>query len=134
MKQQLLFFILLVATTPTLARDVSNDRIKGWLQLDDIQKNLNATIDKYNDLDIELKKETNAVLEQGIAGADEIAQSDPYAALIMYHKMKTVKDKAVHSSLEIAAVNKRFKELCDEIDKAYKELGNIRRKHLQFPY
>lgn len=134
MKQYLLFLMFLVIAIPLGARQVSTDRIKGWLELDKIKQNLTAMINKYNNFDITLKKEMNAILEQAIDGADEIADSDPYAALMMYGNMKTLIDKAEYTSDEIAAINKRFKELIDEINKAYKELTDIRRKHLQFPY
>ena len=122
-----LFFI-----TPLWAK-VSADRIKGWLELDATQKNIENMITKYNDLDAQLKNDANELLQQSIDGADEIAESDPYAALIMYHKIKTLKDVTNDRSLEIAEINKKFKELSLYIDKQYKELHEMRRKHLQFP-
>lgn len=131
MKKYLLFSLLLILP---LSAKVSPDRIKGWLELDDIQKNLQAMIQKYDQLNIELKNDANEVLQQGIDGADEIAKSDPYAALVMYHKIKTLKDTSARRSLEIAAVNKRFQELSDYIDKQYKELRDIRLKHVRFPF
>ncbi len=131
MKKYLLLSLLIIM--PLWAK-VSTDRIKGWLTLDDTQKNIESLMNKYTLLDNELKKDANEILEQGIDDANEIAQSDPYAALVMYHKIKTVKDISVKKSLEIADTNKRFKELCDYIDQQYKELRQIRLKHLRFPY
>ena len=123
-----LFFII------PLHAKVSTDRIKGWLELDEIQKNCNAMIEKYKAVDAQLKNDANEILEQGIAGAQEIADSDPYAALVMYHKIKTLKDVTIRNSLDIAVVNKRFQELSDYVDQQYKELREIRLKHLRFPF
>lgn len=132
MKKYLLFFGLI--TIFNISARVSADRIKGWLELDDIQKNLQAMIQKYDQLDVQLKNDANQVLQQGIDGANEIAESDPYAALVMYRKMKTLADVSINKSLDIAAVNQRFQELVDYIDKQYKELRDIRLKHLRFPF
>lgn len=132
MKKYLLCFGLL--TTLSVCARVSTDRIKGWLELDEIQRNINTMMDKYKAIDVQLKHDANEILEQGIAGAQEIADSDPYAALVMYHKVKTLKDVTVRNSLDIAAVNKRFQELSDYVDQQYKELREIRLKHLRFPF
>lgn len=132
MKKYILFFVLFL--TAPLYTKVSTDRIKGWLELDEIQKNCNAMIKKYEMIDAELKNDANEILEQGIAGAQEIADSDPYAALVMYHKIKTLKDLTIRNSLDIAAVNKRFKELSNYVDLQYKELRDIRLKHIRFPF
>ena len=130
---KILLFLGLLTLSPICAR-VSNDRIKGWLQLDDIQKNAQAMIQKYTELDAQLKDETNDIMQQSIDGADEIAQSDPYAALAMYHKIKTLKTISAQRSKEIIAINKRFQELSDYVDAQYKELLRIRAKHIRFPY
>ncbi len=127
------FLLFLLITSPLLTK-VPPSRIQGWLELDDIQKNAQAMIYKYELLDNELKKDANEILQQAVDGADELAKSDPYAALVMYHKIKTIKDISVEKSLEIAANKKRFQELSDDIDAQYKELRDIRRKHLRFPY
>ena len=128
-----LFFLGLLTLSPICAR-VSNDRIKGWLELDDIQKNAQAMIQKYTELGAQLKDETNHIMESGIDAADEIADSDPYAALVMYHHMKELKTISLQRSKEIAAINKRFQELSDYVDAQYKELLRIRAKHIRFPY
>ena len=127
------FLLLLIIALPLSAK-VPPDRIKGWLELDMIQKDAQDLMHKYELLDNELKKDANELLQQGIDSADELAQSDPYAALIMYHKMKKVKDISVQKSREIESTQKRFKELSDYVDRQYKELRQIRLKHLQFPY
>ena len=132
MKKYLLFLGLLIIS-PICAR-VSNDRIKGWLELDDIQKNAQAMIQKYTELGAQLKNETNDIMESGIDAADEIADSDPYAALVMYHNMKELKTISLQRSKEIAVINKRFQELSDYVDVQYKELLRIRAKHIRFPY
>ncbi|MDP3788012.1 MAG: hypothetical protein Q8Q60_01680 [Candidatus Chromulinivorax sp.] len=132
MKKYLLILSLLM-TMPLWSR-VSADRIKGWLELDDIQKNAQALMNKYELLDNELKKDANEFLQQGIDEADELATSDPYAALIMYHNIKNVKNISIEKSQEIVANKKRFQELSDYVDLQYKELRQIRLKHLRFPY
>src|SRR3989339_112880 len=123
-----LLFLGLFMLSPICAK-VSNDRIKGWLQLDDIQKNAQVMIQKYTELDAQLKDETNDIMQSGIDSADEIAQSDPYAALMMYHNMKELKAISAQRSKEIIAINKRFQELSDYVDAQYKELLRIRAKH-----
>ena len=117
----------------TLAR-TSPDRIKGWLQLDEIKQKMNANIEKYTQIDAQLKHETNEILQNGIDAADELANNDPVAAYALYHDMKKLQKKTVTTSLNIAAINKKFKELSDYVDQQIKELCTIRRKHLQFPY
>jgi hypothetical protein len=131
MKKYLLLSLLIIAP---LSGRVSADRIKGWLELDDIQKNMQAMINKYNQLDVELKNDTNEFLQQGIDSADEIAESDPYAALLMYHKIKTLKDVSIRKIQDIMDINQRFQELSDYVDRQYKELREIRLKHLRFPF
>ncbi len=127
------YFLLALLTMSPLGARVSNDRIKGWLELDEIQKNAQSMIQKYNLLDAQLKDETNDIMQQGIDGADEIAESDPYAALVMYHNIKSLKNISRQRSKEITAINKRFQELSDYVDQQYKELHDIRTKHIRFP-
>lgn len=125
--------ILLVFIFPMTARDTPN-RIKGWLELNEIKQKVDGAIEKYNTMQTELKNETNLILQEGITAGDEVAAADPYAALVMYQTLKKLKDATHKTSLDIALVNKKFQELSDYIDLQYKELYTIRRKHLQFPF
>ncbi len=120
-------------TQDTQAR-TSPDRVKGWLQLDQIKQKMQAEIAKHTQLDAQLKNETNEILQESIDAADELAQSDPTAAYALYHDMKKLQKKTMESSLNIVAINKKFQELSDFVDQQIKELCTIRRKHLQFPY
>lgn len=127
------YLLLCLVHTQITYTAVSTNRIKGWLELDSIKQKITNNIEKYNNLEAELKNETNAILEESIQAADELAQDDSYAALVMYRDMKQLKNKTKKSSLDIAAINKRYEQLSDYIDQTFKELVTIRRKHLQFP-
>ncbi|MBP6869441.1 hypothetical protein KBC04_00945 [Candidatus Babeliales bacterium] len=129
----LLYCVTLLFCTQPIASKVSNDRIKAWLELGALRQKVDNNIKKYTNLQAELKQETNAILQQGIDEADELAQDDPYAALVMYYDLKKLQDSAVTTSLDIDAINEKFQALSDYVTKTIKELEAIRRKHLQFP-
>lgn len=131
MKKYLLIIFLM---SLPLSAKVPPERIKGWLELDAIQKNAQSFIQKYQLLSFELQKEANELLQQGIDEADDLAQADPYAALTIYHKIKTVKDISAEKLAAMQAAQERFQELSDYVDLQYKELRKIRLKHLQFPF
>jgi hypothetical protein len=130
----IIFLIIAITTPATISSKTSPDRIKGWLQLDEIKQKMNANIAKYTQIDAQLKQETNEILQESIDAADELAQDDPTAAYALYHDMKKLVNATIATSLDIAAINKKFKELSDYVDQQIKELCTIRRKHLQFPY
>jgi hypothetical protein len=130
----LLFLIIGMIHSHTILTRTSPDRIKGWLQLDEIKQKMNMNIEKYRLIDAQLKNETNEILQESIYAADELAQSDPTAAYALYHDMKKLVNTTKATSLDIIAINKKFKELSDYVDQQIKELCTIRRKHLQFPY
>jgi len=129
----LLYSFFLVCSMQTLFTKVSNERIKAWLELGALRQKMDENIIKYNNLEAELKNETNQILEQGIDAGDQLAQEDPYAALVMYYDLRTLKNKTIKTSLDIKATNKKFQDLSDYITKTIKELEAIRRKHLYLP-
>lgn len=94
---------------------------------------MDENIIKYNNLEAELKEETNQILEQGIYAGDQLAENDPYAALVMYYDLQKLTNKTVQTHLDIKAINKKFQDLSDYITKTIKELEALRRKHLYLP-
>lgn len=130
---QLLYSFLLVCSTHAIFSKVSNERIKAWLELGALRQKMDENIIKYNNLEAELKNETNQILEQGIDAGDQLAQDDPYAALVMYYDLRKLKNKTTKTSLDIKTINKKFQNLSDYITKTIKELEAIRRKHLYLP-
>ena len=116
------------------AKQVSADRLNGWLQLKDIQDKSRAMITKYMHLQAQLKMQASTLLQEGIGAADQLADHDPLAALYIYDSLKQVRKETDQTSLDIDAINKKYQKLCDYVDLQIKELSNIRRKHLQFPY
>lgn len=133
--KNLYFVVIVTCSIITIhAKQVSADRLKGWLTLNEIKQNINTTIEKYNGIEAQLKKETNALLQDGIDSADQLADHDPLAALYIYENMKKLTKKTNKTTLDIAAINEKYKQLSDYIDQQFKELSDMRRKHLQFPY
>lgn len=129
----IIYSVLLLCTPHAIFPKVSNERLNGWLQLGDLRQKMDNTIIKYDNLQAELTNETNTLLEQGIHGGDELAQKDPYAALVIYRDLELIQKKAEKTNLDIAAINKKFQNLSDYITKTIKELESIRRKHLHLP-
>lgn len=127
------YSILLLCMTHAIFPKVSNERLNAWLQLGDLRQKMDNNIIKYDNLQAELTNETNTLLEQGIQAGDELAQKDPYAALVMYQDLQQLQKKAEKTNLDIAAINKKFQNLSDYITKTIKELEAIRRKHLYLP-
>lgn len=125
------FFILCL--THTIFAKVSNERIKTWLELGALRQKMDENILKYNNLEAELKEETNQILEQGIYAGDQLAENDPYAALVMYYDLHKLTKKTVQTHLDIKAINKKFQDLSDYITKTIKELEALRSKHLHLP-
>ncbi len=132
-KYTILLFVISCINTLNVQSKTSPDRIKGWLQLDQIKQKLQANIVKYTNIDAQLKQETNEILQESIDAADELAQHDPTAAYALYHDMEQLKNKTIATSLDVRAINKKFTELSNYVDQQIKELCTIRRKHLQFP-
>lgn len=128
-----IYSILLLCTAHVTFPKVSNERLKAWLELGDLRQKMDNNIVKYENLQAELTNETNKLLEEGIQAGDELAQSDPYAALVTYYDLQHLQKKAKKTSLDIAAINKKFQNLSDYITKTIKELEAIRRKHLYLP-
>ncbi len=126
--------VLSIISSTMITPKTSPDRIKGWLQLDEIKQKMNDNIKKYTQIEAQLKNETNEILEESIDAADKLAQTDPTAAYALYHDMKKLQHQTLTTSLNIQSINKKFKELSDYVDQQIKELCTIRRKHLQFPY
>jgi multidrug resistance efflux pump len=89
--------------------------IKGWLELDALQKNIRTMSTKYENLQAHLKEETNLILEKSMHAAQELAQQDPYAALIMNYDMQRLIDKVDATSIDIDAINEKYKKLSNEI-------------------
>ncbi|MGZ6255136.1 MAG: hypothetical protein ACXWL5_04065 [Candidatus Chromulinivorax sp.] len=131
-KTAILFFTI-IATSSLQSKTMQPNEIKAWLELDALKKNMQNMITKYSNLQADLKNQANQILEKSIQTADELAQSDPYAALVMNYDMQRLIDKVDKTSLDINAIEKKYEELKNYINKSIKELLAMRRKSLQFP-
>ncbi len=134
MKQKLLPILIFgCCLSLQLQARVAPDRVKAWLQLDQIKQKMQENIAKYSQLQASVKNESNGILEQSIDAADQLAQDDPVAAYALYHDMQKFKNKTRATDLDIESINKKFQEISDYVDLQVRQLKEIRRKHLQFP-
>lgn len=129
----IMYMIFFISSADLTFAKVTPERLKAWLELGKLRQKMDENVKKYNNLEAELKQETNEILEQGIDAGDAMAEQDPYAALFMYYDLRKLKDTTIQKSLDIQTINKKFQDLSDYITKTIKELEAIRRKHLQFP-
>lgn len=133
MKKILINCLILLCNLTIQSKSMQPNEIKAWLELDSLKKNIQIMITKYNNLQAELKNQTNKVLEKSIKTADELAQSDPYAALVMNYDIQRLINKVETTTLDIHAIEEKYEELKNYINKSIKELLAMRRKSLQFP-
>lgn len=125
--------ICLMLYSTIQGKSMQPNEIKSWLELDSMQKNITTMMRKYQNMQAHLKDDANHMLEKSIEAADELAKSDPYAALVMHYDMQRLIKEVNQTSLDIDAINEKYEELSDYINQSIKELLALRRKSLQFP-
>lgn len=138
-KKIILTYLLVCATfyihtRPILqGKDAKMHELESWLTLDHLKKKLESMMTKYTNIQTELKNETNQVLVNGIQQAEQVAQKDPYAALLINYELKKLVNQVDATSLDIDAINTKYQELTAYIEQSIKELSAMRLRSLRFP-